>query len=84
MLVASRDAISALFTRRVWVHLWRRRIAEDIGKPLSPIQTKYVNELYATILVRPMVWKQLGWVLFQRFGRKQILMALMWLLSLNL
>jgi len=64
MLVAARDAKVKRFVYAASSSTYGDsqglpKVEEVIGKPLSPYAiTKYVNELYAEILGKPMVLKQ--------------------------
>jgi UDP-N-acetylglucosamine 4-epimerase len=62
MLVAAKDAKVNLFMQLALPYgdsAGLPKVEDVIGKPLSPYAiTKYVNELYADILVKHTDWKQ--------------------------
>jgi hypothetical protein len=75
MLVASSDAkVKRLFTSSSTYgdSVGLPKVEDVIGKPLSPI-TKYVNELYADILVGPMGLKLLDYVILMFLDASKIL-----------
>lgn len=77
MLVAARDANVSSFTYAASSstygdHPALPKVEENIGKPLSPYAvTKYVNELYADVFARTYGLRQLVYVIFNVFGKRQ-------------